>query len=104
MSIPARMIARPFLPAVQNNVIALCNYVLELDVFTGVAAGGFLKIGYESVLAVSDPRIVLNVAVPDVSLDGLARLALIEHEVIKGDHVLLIAFQIGRCHSHAFRH
>jgi hypothetical protein len=49
-----RMVAGPFLPAEQNNVIALCNHALELDVFTGVAAGGSLKIGDEPFLTVAD--------------------------------------------------
>ena len=54
------MIARPFLSAVQDNVVALRNHALELDGFTGIATGRFLEIGYEPILAVSNTRIVLD--------------------------------------------
>lgn len=49
----------------------------------------------EPFLAVRNTGIVLNVVFPNVSFDRLARAALIEHEVLKGDHVPLIAFQSG---------
>ena len=93
------MIARPLLSAVKDNIVALRNHSLELDVFARVAAGRFFEIGYEPFLAVCNTRIVLNVVVPDVSFDGLARSALIEHDVVKGDHVPLVTFQIGHCRS-----
>jgi tetratricopeptide (TPR) repeat protein len=41
-----------------------------------------------------DDYVVLDVRGASVALNGVTRAALVEHEVVEGDHILLIAFQV----------
>jgi hypothetical protein len=88
-----KMVVRPVLPTVQDHIIALSDHSLELHALAGIFAGGFLKIGDESLFAVSHARIVLDIGCPGIPLDGLAGATFIEHEVVERHHVPLVAFQ-----------
>jgi hypothetical protein len=53
-----------------------------------------LEIGNEGILAVSHVGIVLDAGIPGVLVDGFSRTILIEHQVIQGNDVLLVTFQV----------
>src|SRR5207244_2711530 len=68
---------------------------LELDALARVVAGGLLEIVDETLLAVGDAGVVLDVLRTGVSLDCLGRAALIEHQVVESDHIPFVAFRIA---------
>ena len=67
------IVVGPRLVTVEDHVVAVSKHALELDVLTRVPEGRSLEIGYEPFLAVGNTRIVLDVILSDVSLDGVAR-------------------------------
>jgi hypothetical protein len=85
------VVTRPLLPAVQHDVVTFRDNALELYALTWILARSFLEVGDEAVLSILHTRIVLNVGRASMALDGLARSALVEHQVIERDHVPLIA-------------
>ncbi len=85
------VVAWPMLEAVQNDVVAVGQDPFELDPLAGVFACHAFEIVDKCLFAVADTGIVLDIHVSDVFLDSLGRSALIEHQVVKGDHVLLVA-------------
>src|ERR1700730_17110065 len=91
---PGRIaITRPVLPAMQHDKISVGDDVPELDALAGIIASRLLEIVDEPLLAVGHAGIVLDVFGPDEAIDGLPRAALIEHQVVEGDDVLLVMFR-----------
>ena len=86
-----RMVPRPLLPTMQDYVVAFGDDPKDLDFLAGVLAGRFLEVVDETLLAVADARIVLDILGSRVLLDRLARLALIEHQVIEGGDLMFVA-------------
>jgi hypothetical protein len=87
-------ITGPVLEIMQHNVVALGNNAPKFDLLAGIVGRRLLEIVDETLLAVSHPGIVLTLFGPDVALDGLPRAALVEHQVVEGDDVLLVAFKV----------
>jgi hypothetical protein len=84
MSMPrVVLVAGPVLVAVEDGEVALCHGPDELDALAGILGGHPLEVVDEGLLAIRDVRIVLDVLVPDVALDGLSGAALVEHQVIE---------------------
>ena len=76
--------------AVQDDEVALCNHALELDPLAWVLGGHPFEVRNESLLAVTNMRVVLNVRVACVSLDSFARFGLVEHEVVERSNRFLV--------------
>src|SRR5262249_20058381 len=96
------MVAGPMLAAVQHHEIALRNHAHELDVLAGIVLGRLLEVSDESLLAVADARIVLDIVCAHIALDGFARPRLIEHQVVELGHGALVAFEPeGHCMTRA---
>lgn len=70
----------PVLEAMQNDQIALCNGPFDLDPLARPLPRHSLKIIYEADLAGCDMGVVLYVVITSISLDCLARFAVVEHE------------------------
>ena len=77
------VVARPLLVTVQHNEITLGYCTHEVDFFAGVLRGHSLKVFDECFFSISDFGIVLDVSVTDILIDRLARLTLVEHQVVK---------------------
>ena len=82
--------AWPPLITVQDRMISFGNHALKLDVLAGVLTRHAFKVFNEGLFSVSDHRVVLDVLVTDVALDCLGRLALIEHQIVKRPHCVLV--------------
>ena len=91
------VIAGPLLIAMQNDVVALREHALELDALAGVFLRHAREVVDECLLSVANVRIVLDVLISHVLLDGLSRFALIEHQVIERHHGPFICFELV-CH------
>jgi hypothetical protein len=89
------LVARPGLAAVEDDVVAVRERPHDLDVLARVLGGHPLEVLDERLLPVADVRIVLSILGPGVSLDGLRRTALVEHQVIERDDVALVLFERG---------
>jgi len=87
-------VVRPLLVTVENHVVAIANHPSELDSLAWVLGGHSVEVLDEGLLAICNHRIVLDVGVPYVFLNGLGRLALVEHEVVEGLRVLLVPLEV----------
>ena len=85
-------IARPRLVAVENDIVAFGDDALERDVLARVFARHSFEVIDEGLFSVADVRVVLDVDVAGVALDGFAGAAVIEHERIEALRVLLVLF------------
>jgi hypothetical protein len=83
----------PFLMTMKHDVIALRDCAFEVNSFARKILRHFLEIFDERFLSIGNAGIVLNVCFTSIFLDRFAWLALIEHEVIEGHHVLLVALK-----------
>ena len=88
------VVAGPLLVTVQHNVISLCNDSFELHAFPRVLQRHAGKVLDERFLAVRYCGVVLDVQISSILLDGLLRLALIEHQVVEGDYRRLIFVEV----------
>ena len=61
----------------QHDVVAFGDHALELDALARILARGLLEIIDETLLAVGDSGVVLDVLVAGVALERLARPALV---------------------------
>lgn len=93
------ILVRPHLMAVQYDEFAVCEYSLELDALARVVSCHLVEVVNESLLAVADVGVVLPVLLAAVAFDGFARLATVEHEVVKSDDVGFVAFSGLVCHT-----
>ena len=87
------VIAVPVLKAMDNNISSLCQDPLYLDALPRPLPGHAFKICYESLFPRFHMRVVLYVLNSDKPIDGFGRTTFIEHQLIKGDHILFIAVQ-----------
>lgn len=92
------LVTWPLLMTMQDDMIALAKDALEMHALSGVLASHPLEVLNESVLAVCDVRVVLNVDVPDVPFDGLPWPAMVEHQVVEGSNGSLVPLEI-RVHA-----
>src|SRR4029077_15713220 len=76
------VITGPILATMKDHVVALGEHSFEFHTLAGVIASGFLEIGDEPFLAVSNTWIVLDVLLARIPLNRLPRATLIEHEVV----------------------
>jgi hypothetical protein len=67
------------LVAVQDHIFLFSDNSSELDTFARVLPRHTLEVFNESLFAVSDGWVVLNVYIASIALDRIGRLALIEH-------------------------
>jgi hypothetical protein len=74
-------------------MIALSKDALQLDALSRILAGHSIEVGDERIFAIGDVRVVLPVLCARKAVNGLLRPALIEHQVIEGHDVRLVAFQ-----------
>ena len=94
------LVTGPGLEAVQDDAVALGESPLELDPLAGIADCHPLEVVLEGLLAVPDVRIVLDVVVARVLRDGFCGPALVEHEVVEGRDVGLVAVRVA-AHGHS---
>lgn len=90
-------VAGPFLMTVQNDVIPLGDDAPEVGALAGIFPRHLREVLDEGLLPVGHRRVVLNIDIPNMLLDGLGRLALIEHQVIEGCHGLFVPIKLV-CH------
>ena len=91
-------IGGPNLMTVKYHQVAFCHGTLEGNRFSRVLSRHSLEVFDELILAVSDMRIVLGVAGTNVFLNGLPRLAFIEHHFVERYCIAAIVFW-GRAHG-----
>ncbi len=77
--------------AMQDYEIPVREDSLEGHALAGIAPGHVLEICDEAGPPVLHVRIVLDIDVACIPLDGLAGACLIESQIIKGRHRLLVA-------------
>ena len=64
--------------------------------FAGILALHSEEVVDERLLAITDGRIVLRIGISGELLDRFGRLTLIEHEVVEGLRIALVAFSLIR--------
>ncbi|MDB5860758.1 MAG: hypothetical protein JWQ76_4447 [Ramlibacter sp.] len=84
---------------VEDHVRAFGNHALEVDPLAWERARHPLEVVDEGFLAVADARVVLDIRCAGMSLDRLPGPAVVEHQLIEREDVLLVAFEVVR---HAF--
>lgn len=89
-------IARPFLSAMQDDVIALGDDALEADALGRVLPRHPREIFDESFLAIAHFRVVLDVNVARVFFDSFGRLTLIEHQIVESHDALFVLLELSR--------
>ena len=82
----------PHLKTMQDHIVSLSDHPFEVNAFAGVLGSHALEVGDESLLPIAYVRIVLDVDIAHVLLDGLAGSALVKHQGIEALGVLLILF------------
>src|SRR6202035_228430 len=87
-------IARPFLPRVKNHVVVFRKDPYEMDALAWVLLCHSLEVADKSLLSIFDHRIVLGIAIPNITFDGFARSALVEHKIVEGLSRFLVLFRI----------
>src|SRR5688500_19939178 len=92
-------VARPLLQAMEDDILALRDHSREVDALARIFPRHARKVVDESLLAVGHAGIVLNIDVPDVSLDRFGGLALIELQVVESRYGLFVLFQPFRLSS-----
>src|SRR5687767_9237009 len=96
-------VARPLLVAVQHHVITLGKHPLELHPLARIFSRHPGEVLHEALLAVGDRRVVLDVYLADIAVDGLRRVALVEHEIIEGHDRLFVLLLAGHARTPASR-
>jgi hypothetical protein len=94
------MITGPLLVTMQDDKIALGDGAPEVHLLARVFGRHPLKVRDERVRPVGDLRVVLDIRGTYESFDGLARLAFIEHQVVKSHRGLFVRGRVGR-HSYS---
>lgn len=84
----------PGLMAVNDNQVALSHGTLYLHMFVRKFACHSLEVGNKPLFAALDIWIMLSVIVADIPFNGLARLTIVEHQIIKSDDIRLVLFEI----------
>ena len=87
------LITGPLLKTVQHNVVSLGDHPFEVNAFAGVLGSHSLEVGNEGFLAIAPMRIVLDIPIAHVLLDGFPRLALVKHQGIEALGIFLVFFQ-----------
>ncbi|CAM5250732.1 NAD(P)-binding domain-containing protein OS=Streptomyces tendae OX=1932 GN=GUR47_18335 PE=4 SV=1 [Streptomyces tendae] len=77
------LLVGPGLVAVQDDVVAVGEGTPVFDALARILGGHALEVVDERLLAVADVRVVLDVGVASVLVDGLCGAALIEHQVVE---------------------
>jgi hypothetical protein len=93
------MIAGPVLQAMQHDVIALGDDSFELNTLSGIVLPHPREVFDESVLAVRDGGVVLDVDVASLFLDGFVWAALVKHQVVKSGDGGLVLINVGHRRS-----
>lgn len=88
-----RAVSGPFLMAVEDNIVALCDCAPYFDSLPGILLRHSSEVVDESLLSIGDHRVVLDVFVADIELDGFGWTRLIEHELVKSLGVLLVSLE-----------
>jgi hypothetical protein len=81
-------VTRPLLIAVQDYIVSFCYHPLEVNTLARTLLPSFQNTQRKR-LAVGHCRIVLNVNLSNMPLDGFCRVILVEHQVVEGQHVFL---------------
>ncbi len=84
------LITGPLLKTVQNYVVSLGDHTFEVNAFAGVLGSHPLEVGDECFLTIAHVRIVLDVDIADIFLDGFAGSAFVKHQGIEALGILLI--------------
>ena len=92
-------IARPFLPGVEDHAVPLCEGAEDVHALPGILTRHALEVFDEPVLPVAHARVVLDVPVADVVLDGFARAGLVERQFVEG----LCGLLVGLAHEAPFK-
>ncbi len=88
------VIAGPFLAAMKHYIVTFGDDPLEFNALARILARGLFKVVDEALLAVRNTGIVLYVLISGVAFNRLTWAALVEHEVVESDHILLVPFQV----------
>ena len=83
-------VARPLLVAVEDNVVALGDHAFEVYALARVVLRHPSEVGNKRLLAVRCGGVVLNVNIANIPCNCLPGLSLVEHQVVKRHHVLLV--------------
>jgi hypothetical protein len=84
----------PLLITMQDHIVSFGNHPLKLDTLAWIVLCHLREVRDESLLAISNRGIMLEIGLSCVSLDCLGGLTLIEHQIIELRHRLLVAFQL----------
>lgn len=84
----------PGLIAVNDDQVALGHGTFYLHVFARKLACHSLEVGNKPICATLDMWIMLNVIIAYIPFHGLARLAIVEHQIVKSDDIRLILFKV----------
>ena len=95
------VIARPVLEAVEHDEVTLGDGSLYLYPFARPLARHALEVVDEALLARGDMRVVLDIFAPNKALYGTPWIAVVEHLLVEGDHIRLVALQVGHGTLHA---
>ena len=80
---------------VQDYIISFCYRTPEVNMLAGVILCHSLIILNESLLAVGHRRVVLNVSLSNIPLDGFSGIVLVKHCVTEGHHVPFVLFKMS---------
>jgi hypothetical protein len=94
------VVSRPLLETMQDNEIILGYRALELHALSGILLRHSGEIFDESLLAVWHSGVVLNVEFAHILLDTFCRLAMIQHQVVKGRHRRFVFLNVAHRGSH----
>jgi hypothetical protein len=94
--------ARPFLHAVQDDMIAFGKGALDGYAFAGMLARHALEKMDKAQLAGFDVGIMLNEFIAHITLDRVADLILIENQIVEGDDMLFPQVSLGHLADHFF--
>jgi hypothetical protein len=88
------MVAGPVLEAVQDDKLPIVEDALEFNPLPRPLALHPLEIVDEALLTVRDAGVVLNILVASIPFDRFTRATIVEHQVVKGDHIHLVSFNV----------
>ena len=84
-------VGRPFLMTVQDHEITFGNDAFEVHPFARIIPRHALEIRNKGLLAVGYLRVVLGVSCTGIVFHRLGRFALIKHQIIKSQDIVLVA-------------
>ena len=79
-----------------DDIVAFRDHMFKFNMLTRILSGHAFKVINEGLFAVRDRRIVLRVRVAGESSNRLRRVALIEHQIVKGDRVSFVSFELSQ--------